>query len=61
MLENHDFEQDYYSITAEGIYKIANDSTRLLKWLVYYDGPYHEFINYYDMMGSVLNCLNEIC
>ena len=31
MLENADFEQDHWSRTAEGIYKIGHDSVRLLK------------------------------
>ena len=33
MLENHDFEQDYRSRRAIGIYKIGHDSIRLMKWL----------------------------
>ena len=33
MSENPDFEQDYWSRTAEGIYKIGHDSIRLMKWL----------------------------
>ena len=33
MLENLDFEQDYFSRTVIGIIKIARDSIRLLKWL----------------------------
>ena len=31
MLENSDFEQDYWSITAEGIYKSGHDIIRLTK------------------------------
>ena len=31
MLENPDFEQDYGSRTAEGIYKIGHFSIRLVK------------------------------
>ena len=60
MLENPDFEQDYYSRTAEGIYKIGHYSVRLMKWLAYYDRSYYEIINYYDMMGSILKSSNEI-
>ena len=60
MLENPGFEQDYYSRISSGIYKIGHDSIRLMKWLAYYDRSYYENINYYDLMGSVLNCLNEI-
>ena len=33
MLKNRDFEQDYWSRTAEGIYKIGHESIRVLKWL----------------------------
>ena len=37
MLEKPDFEQDYWSKTAIGIYKITYDSVRSLKWLAYCD------------------------
>ena len=37
MLEKPDFEQDFYSGTAMGIYKIGHDSIRIMKWLAYYD------------------------
>ena len=60
MLENPDFEQDQVSRTAEGIYKIGHDSIRLMKWICYYDRSYYENMTYYDLMGSVLNCLIEI-
>ena len=60
MLENSDLEQDYYSRTAQSIYKIGLDSVRLLKCLANYDRSYYENINYYDLMESVLKCLNEI-
>ena len=33
MLENFDFEQNYWSRTAIGIYKIGHDSIRLMKWI----------------------------
>ena len=33
MSENPDFEQDYYSRTAENIYKIGHDCVQLMKWL----------------------------
>ena len=52
MNENPDFEQNYYSRTAIGIYKIGHDAIRLTKWLAYYDRSYYESINYYDLMGS---------
>ena len=31
MLEKPDFEQDYWSRTAEGISKVGHDSIRLMK------------------------------
>ena len=60
MLENPNFEQNRYSITSTGIYKIGHDCIRLMKWICYYDRSYYENINYYDMMGSVCKHLNEI-
>ena len=60
MLENPNFEQNKYSITSSGIYKIGHDSIRLIKWICYYDRSYYENINYYDLMGSVCKHLNEI-
>ena len=33
LLENPDFEQDYWSRTAIGVYKIGHDSNRIMKWL----------------------------
>ena len=60
MLENRDFEQNKYSLTSNGIYKIAHDSIRLLKWICYFDRSYYENVNYYDLMGSICKYLNEI-
>ena len=60
MNENPDFKQDYWSRIAIGIYKIGNDSVRILEWLAYYDRSYYEKIIYDDLMGSVLKCLKEI-
>ena len=60
MLENSDFEQNFWSKTATGVYKIGHDSFRLMKWICYFDGTYYEKINYYDLMGCILSCLNEI-
>ena len=60
MLLNPNFEQNYWSRTAIGIYKIGHDSIRLMKWICYYDRSYYENINYYDLMGSICNLLNEI-
>ena len=51
--KNSDFEQNYWSGTATGIYKIGHDSLRRLKWIYYYDRFYNENVNYYDLMGSI--------
>ena len=59
MLENPYFEQDYWSRTALGIYKIGHDSIRLMKWLAYYDKTYYEKINFHDLLASVLICLKN--
>ena len=58
ILENPDFEQNYYSRTSN--YKNGHDSFRLMKWLAYYDRSFNEKINFFDLEGSVLKCLNEI-
>ena len=60
MLENPNFEQNKYSLTSTGIYKIAQDFIRLMKWIRYYDRSYCENINYYVLMGSLCKYLNEI-
>ena len=60
ILESPIFQQNNYSITSSGIYKIKDDSIRLMKWICYYDRSYYENINCYDMMGSVCKYLNEI-
>ena len=60
MMKNPDFEQDYWSRTAIGIYEIGHHSIRLMKWICYYDRNYYENIKYYDLMGSICNFLNEI-
>ena len=57
MLRNPNFEQNKYSLTSSGIYKIGHDSIRLMKWICYYDRSYYENINYYDLMASVLQSL----
>ena len=59
MLENLDFEQNYWSRTAEGIFEIGHDSIRLMKWLAYYDGSYFENINYYGLMGSIVKFIQS--
>ena len=58
MLKNQDFEQDFWSRTAIGIYKIGHDNNRTMKWIGYYDRSYYGNINYYDLMGSILKNLN---
>ena len=53
VLEISDFEQNFWSRTAGGNYKIGHDSIRLMKWICYYDRSYYENIKYYDLMASV--------
>ena len=59
MLKNPNFEQNRYSITSSGIYKIGHDSIRLMKWICYSDRSYYENINYFDLMGSVCKYLKN--
>ena len=33
MFQNPNFEQNKHSLTSSGIYKIAHDSIRILKWI----------------------------
>ena len=61
MLENPNFEQNKYSITSTGIYRIGHDTIRLMRWICYYDRSYYENINYYNLMASICKHLNEIC
>ena len=56
---NEDFEQSYYGRTAKGVYKLSDESIRFLEWMAYYDG-FHENVNSFDLMDSILNFLNEI-
>ena len=62
MIKIPDFEQNHYSISSTGIYKIGHDSIRLMKWLIYYDRSYYDNLNYFDLMGSICKylILNEI-
>ena len=60
MLENPNFEQNKYSITSTGIYRMGHGSIRLMKWICYYDRRYYENINYYNLMASICKYLNEI-
>ena len=59
MIRNPDFEQNYWSRTAKGIYKIGHVSIRLMKWICYYDRSYYENINYFDLMGSICKYLKN--
>ena len=45
MTENPDFEQNKYSITSTGLYKIGHQSIKLMKWICYYDRSYYGNIN----------------
>ena len=60
LLKNSDFEQDYWTRTAIGIYKIGHDSFRLMKFICFHDRSHFESTFYYDLMGSICNHLNEI-
>ena len=53
MLEKPIFEQDYWSKTATGIYKIGHGSIRLMKWLIYYGRSFFDNMNYFDLRGSI--------
>ena len=48
------FEQNRFSLTAEILYRIGNDSTRLMEWMAYYD-KFYENITYFDSTASVLS------
>ena len=53
-----DSEQNHFSGTAKGIYRTGHDSTRLVKWMAYYE-KYYDQITFFDLMTSVLSALNE--
>ena len=53
LLLNSNFEQNKFSLTATGFYKIGHDSLRLMKWICYYNRSHYENINYYDLMSSL--------
>ena len=48
MLENPEFEEDIYSRTATGSYKVGHDSLRLFKRLIYHDQSYYDNMNHFD-------------
>ena len=62
MLENQDFEQNRYSMTSTGVYKIAHNSIRLMKWICFLDRNIYKNLNYYDSMRSICKYLisNEL-
>ena len=60
MLEDPNFEKDYWSRTATGISKVGHDSIRFMNWLAQYDRSYYGIITYYVPISSALTCLNEI-
>ena len=60
MMKNSDFEQNYWSRTSQGHYKIGHHSIKLMKWVCYYDRSHYEKNNYYDLLGSICKHLNEI-
>ena len=47
------FEQDYYSRTAAGSYRIGHGSIRLLEWMAFYD-IYYEKLKFFDLLASGL-------
>ena len=55
-----DFEKNYYSTIARGIYKLGHHSIRFMKWLAYYDISFYVNKNYYHFLGSNFKNLNEI-
>ena len=60
MKRNPDFEENYYSITAEGIHKNSHFPIRKMKCLCYADRPFYENSNYSDLMATVLTCPIEV-
>ena len=58
--KNSDFEQNYFSGTSTGIYKIGHNSIRSVNWLAFYDRSYYENFLYYFFMVSILICLSQI-
>ena len=57
LLKNPNFEQNNWSRTSSGIYKIGHDSIRLMKWICHYDRSYYENTNYFDLMSSICKYL----
>ena len=57
MIKNPDFEQDYWSKTATGVYRIVHDSNRIMKWSIHYDRSYFDNMNNFNLMGSICKYL----
>ena len=60
MKKNPDFEQNYYSETAEGIHKVSQYSIRIMKLLCYADRPYYESVNNFVLMATFLTCHSKM-
>ena len=61
MSKNFDSAQNYYSTAVTSKQKIGHDSIRKMKCLACFNKSYYENINYFDLMGSILNYLIETC
>ena len=59
MLKNPNFEQNKYSITSTGIYKLGFDSIPIMKWLIYFDSTFYENLNCFDLLGSICKYLSK--
>ena len=60
MLKFPDFEQNYWSRKAVGFYRNGHSSIRLMKWLIFRDRSYYDNMNYFDLMGSLCNYINDV-
>ena len=56
--KDEDFQQNYFGKTARGIGRKGHVSIRLWKCMAYCE-YFHEIINYFDLMASVLSFLNK--
>ena len=54
-----EFEHNYRSTTAINYYRIGFGSIRLMEWIAF-DDNFKGNINKFDLMASVLSCLNDI-
>ena len=60
MKKNPDFEDNYFSEIVEGIQKDGHYSIRILKGSCYAVRSVHENSKNFDLMVTVLTCLNEV-